>query len=155
MLAMALASVSPAFADEPHVNIDWRKLQLTPQQQQVIQTLEGQWSHEYMDVQPAIVEDQRKLTRLLADPKSDPLEILALQQSMARKKEQLRSAATANYLRKRQCLTGDQQKSLEDMIRQTIAERQRVLSPGSTTDVMPDRIQMLMQRVRNIWPQGQ
>jgi len=26
------------------------------------------------------------------------------------------------------------------------------LSPGAQTEVMPDRVQNLMQRVRNIWP---
>lgn len=153
-LAIALPALGqPARADEPHMSIDWRKLQLTPAQSQQIQGLEAQWTEEYMRVQPSIIEDQRKLQNLLSDPKSDSLEIMAVQQSLARKKEQLRSSATANYLRKRQVLDGEQQRSLEDMIRQTIAERQRTLNPGSQTDVMPDRIQNLMQRVRNAWPQ--
>lgn len=105
-----------------------------------------------MDLQPAIVEDQRRLTRLLSDPKSDPLEIMALQQAIARKKEQLRSVATANYLRKRQVLNEDQQRSLEDMIRQVLATRQRTLNGPSQSDVMSDRIQNLFERVRNVWP---
>lgn len=146
-------NISPmAQADESHCNIDWQRLQLSSQQNQQIQMLEGQWNQAYLDIQPAIVEDQRRLTRLLSDPKSDALEIMTLQQGIARRKEQLRSVATANYLRKRQVLNDDQQRSLEDMIRQVLATRQRTLNPGSQTDVMSDRIQGLFERVRNVWP---
>lgn len=141
-----------AFADEVHCAVDWRRLQLSAEQNQQVQVLEAEWNQQYMEVQPSIVEEQRKLTRLLSDAKSDPLEIMSLQQSIARKREQLRAAATTNYLKKRQILNGAQQRTLEDMIRQIIAERQRMANPGSQTDVMPDRIQSLMQRVRNIWP---
>lgn len=149
--ALGLASGGQAFADELRMCINWQRLNLTPQQSQQIQVLEQQWSHDYMEIQPSIVEDQHKLTRLLSDPKSDPLEIMALQQAIARKREQLRAAATTSYLRKRQLLNENQQHGLEDMIHQAVAERQRAASPGMQTDVMPDHIQSLIQRVRNIW----
>jgi len=153
-LALLLSSelFTAALADDVHCAINWKRLGLSAQQSQQIQYLETQWNTEYMEIQPGIVEDQRKLTRLLADPKSDSLEIMALQQSIARKREQLRSAATANYLRKRQILSEGQQHALEDMIREAIAERQHVTIPGSQADVAPDRIQSLIERVRNIWP---
>lgn len=150
-LAVGAASGSAAMADELRMGINWQRLNLTPQQSQQIQLLEAQWNHDYMEIQPAIIEEQHKLTRLLSDPKSDPLEIIALQQSIARKKEHLRAAATTNYLRKRQLLSDGQQHGLEDMIHQAVAERQRTANPGSQTDVMPDHIQNLIQRVRNIW----
>ena len=153
-LALAAGCTLPASADELRMGINWQRLNLTPQQSQQIQCLEAQWNHDYMEIQPAIIEEQHKLTRLLSDPKSDPLEIMALQQSIARKKEQLRAAATANYLRKRQLLNDGQQHGLEDMIHQAVAERQRVSSPGAQTEVMPDHIQYLIQRVRNIWNRG-
>lgn len=150
-LAVGVSAASPAMADELRMGINWQRLNLTPQQSQQIQALEAQWNHDYMEVQPSILEDQHKLTRLLSDPKSDPLEIMALQQAIARKKEQLRAAATANYLRKRQLLNEGQQHGLEDMIHQAVADRQRAASPGAQTDVMPDHIQYLIQRVRSIW----
>lgn len=151
-LILCIMVAPVAYGDETRCSIDWQRLQLTAEQNQQVQSLEAQWSQQYMEIQPSIIEDQRKLTRLLSDAKSDPVEIMALQQSLARKREQLRAAATTNYLKKRQILNGDQQRTLEDMIRQILAERQRMLNPGSQTDVMPDRIQSLMQRVRNIWP---
>lgn len=150
-LVLGAGSWQPAGADELRAGINWQRLNLTPQQSQQIQALEAEWNHDYMQIQPAIIEEQRKLTRLLSDPKSDPLEIMALQQSIARKKEQLRAAATANYLHKRQLLNDGQQHGLEDMIHQAVAERQRLVNPGAQTDVMPDHIQYLIQRVRTIW----
>jgi hypothetical protein len=142
----------PAFADDPTA-INWTRLQLNPQQAQHIQSLESQWNRDYMDVQPTIMDDQKRMSRLLSDPKADPVEIMALQQTIARKRESLRSSATANYLRKRQVLNQSQQHQLEDMIRQQVDMRQRQIRPsGFQPDVMPDKIQDLMRRVRNIWP---
>jgi len=141
----------PARAGEDSCKIDWTQLELSPAQSQQIHTLEAQWNQEYMQVQPSVIDEQKRLTRLLSDPRSDPLEVMTLQQSIARKKEHLRASATASYLRKRQVLNDGQRQALEDMIRQAVAQRQRVLSPGSQTEVMPDRVQNLMQRVRNIW----
>ena len=143
---------SPACAGEDGCKIDWTHLELNPSQSQQIGNLEAQWNQEYMQVQPSVIDEQKRLTRLLSDPRSDPLEVMTLQQSIARKKEHLRASATASYLRKRQVLNDGQRQALEDMIRQAVAQRQRVLSPGAQTEVMPDRVQNLMQRVRNIWP---
>ena len=141
----------PAWAGDDGCRIDWAHLELTPEQSQQIHSLEAQWNQEYMQMQPSVIDEQKRLTRLLSDPRSDPLEVMTLQQSIARKKEHLRASATASYLRKRQVLNDGQRQVLEDMIRQAVAQRQRVLSPGAQTEVMPDRVQNLMQRVRNIW----
>lgn len=139
-------------ADEGHCCIDWNKLNLTPTQSQQIHGLEAQWNQSYSEIKPSILEDQAKLQRLLADHTSDPVEIMALQQTIARKKEQLNALATANYLKKRQLLNDNQQEHLEFMVRQVVASRQRGMSPASQTEVMPDRVQDLIQKVRNIWP---
>lgn len=142
-----------AAADEVRATVvNWQRLQLSPQQSQTIQSLEGQWNQEYMQIQPAIIEDQRKLSRLLSDPKSDPLEIMSLQQAIARKHEQLRATATTSYLKKRQVLTESQQHSLEDMMRQAVADRQRLMGTGSQTDAMPDRIHHLMRKIQTVFP---
>jgi hypothetical protein len=139
--------------DQQHPSIDWNRLNLTPVQNQQIQSLEGEWAHDYNNMKPTILDEQHKLTKLLADHNADTVEIMSVQQSIARKKEQLNSLATANYLKKRQILNETQQYNLEQMIRQTVANRQRALNPSSQTEVMPDRVQNLMQRVRNIWIQ--
>jgi len=154
MTASVLVTVCrPCQADEIQTSvINWQRLQLSPSQSQAIQSLEGQWTQEYMQVQPSIIDEQRKLTRLLADPKSDPLEIMSCQQALARKREQLRATATASYLRKRQILNESQQHSLEDMMRQAVAERQRVNGSGSQADAMPDRIQVLMRKIQTAFP---
>ncbi len=142
----------PAGAEEAQCCINWVNLNLTPGQNLKIQELDNQWSECYVNLQSSIVEDQRNLTGLLSDPKSDPVEIMSLQQSITRKQEQLRSKATATYLQKRQILNGEQQLVLQDMVRKAIAERQRLNSSQTQNDALPDRIQNLMQRVRNIFP---
>ena len=150
---ISAATVCPVFADEGgHCHIDWSKLNLSAQQSQQIQQLQQDWERQYNEIKPGISDDQRKLTRLLADHTSDPVEIMALQQSIARKKEALNAAATANYLKKRQLLNDNQQHSLELMIKQVVAEHQRMMNPGQQIEVMPDRIQDIMQRMRQIWP---
>lgn len=143
-----------ASADEATTTtINWDRLQLNPRQAQQIQSLEGQWTRSYMDVQPSIVEDQRRLTRLMSDPNAHPAEIMAVQQAITLKREQLRSNATANYLQKRQVLNQNQQHMLEDMMRQAVDVRQRQIRPsGFQPDVMPDKIQDLMRRVRGFIP---
>ena len=95
--------VLPAFAEE-NCCVDWSKLNLTQQQNQQIQTLESQWQQDYNQIKPSIQDEQRRLQRLLETHNADPVELMAVQQSITRKKEQLNAAATANYLRKRQVL---------------------------------------------------
>ncbi len=151
LASIVIGANTAARADESQCGINWQRLNLNQQQTQQIQTLESQWNHDYMQIQPAIVDEQHKLARLLSDPRSDPLEIIALQQSIARKKELLRATATTNYLRKRQLLNEEQQHNLEDMIHQVVAERQRSIHPGAAADVMPDHVQYLIQRVRHMW----
>lgn len=124
-LITALAMAGPVAFAEGGNCLNWKKLNLSQPQQQQIQTLEQDWNNKYMKVQPEILEQQRKLARLLMDPKSDPLEIMASQQAIARLKEQLRNEATSNYLRKRAILNLDQQHQLEGLMQQMVAERQR------------------------------
>jgi len=150
--------VPPVVADDEQTHrhtccVDWSKLNLSPAQSVQIQTLEADWTKSYNDIRPEIVDDQQKLTKMLADHNSDPVEVMALQQTIARKKSQLNGLATANYLRKRQVLTETQQYSLEQQIKDVVRRRQNAMYPGTQTDaVVTDHIQNLMTRVRNIWP---
>ncbi len=152
VLTLSLSiSCGAAFAED-HCNIDWTKLKLTPTQQQQIAVLETDWNKQYAEIRPVIMEEQRHLSKLLSDHNSDPVEIMSVQQTVARKKESLNQLATANYLKKRQLLTESQQYSLEIMVKNAVSMRQRMSSPGGQTEVMPDRVQSLIERVRNIWP---
>ena len=144
-------SCGAAYAED-HCSIDWTKLNLTPAQQQQITALEADWNKQYAEIRPVIIEEQRHLSKLLADHNSDPVEIMSVQQTVARKKESLNQLATANYLKKRQVLTESQQFSLEIMVKNAVSVRQRMNNPGGGTEVMPDRVQSLIERVRNIWP---
>jgi hypothetical protein len=142
-----------ADGDKAHCCIDWSRLNLNPDQNTKIQQLEDEWAHQYNDLRPVIVDDQQKLTKLLADHNSDPVEVMSLQQQIARKREHLNGLATANYLKKRQVLTENQQVNLEQMIGDMVRKRRNAMYPGSNSnDVATDRIQNLMNRVRNIWP---
>lgn len=127
LLALSLtAGAGGAFADEDgKCCVDWKKLNLTSAQSQQIQGLEQDWTSKYMKIQPDILEHQRKLARLLMDPRSDPLEIMATNQRIAHLKEQLRNEAVTNYLKKRALLNVDQQHQLELMMQQMIAMRQQ------------------------------
>lgn len=144
--------LTPVMAgEEHHCCVDWSRLNLTAAQNAQVQQLEDEWARQYNEIRPVIVEDQQKLTRLLANHNSDPVEVMALQQSIARKKEQLNGYATINYLKKRQLLTENQQFNLEQQIKDAVRKRQNDMYPGSHgSDVATDRIQNLLNRVR--WP---
>jgi Spy/CpxP family protein refolding chaperone len=133
-------------------NVDWTKLNLTPVQSSQIQTLEQQWYKDFNELSPQIRDEQSKLQKLLSDHNADPIQVMALQQSIARRREQLSNAAMQNYLNKRKVLDEKQQKQLEDMMRVMISNRKAQMYPGSQTEVMPDKIQNLMRKVREILP---
>jgi Spy/CpxP family protein refolding chaperone len=155
--AVGALTQSPGCADEYSATgrccVDWNKLNLTSGQSQQIDQLNCEWTKDYNELKPVIVDDQQKLQKLLADHNSDPVEVMAMQQQIARKREQLNGLATANYLRKRQVLNENQQFNLEQMIKELVRKRQAQMYPNQHTDtVVTDRIQDLMNRVRNIWP---
>lgn len=133
-------------------NVDWTKLNLTPVQSSQIQNLEQQWYKDFNELSPQIRDEQSKLQKLLSDHNADPIQVMALQQSIARRREQLSNAAMQNYLNKRKVLDEKQQKQLEDMMRVMISNRKAQMYPGSQTEVMPDKIQNLMRKVREILP---
>ena len=118
-----ISSASHCLAQER--SLDWKKLNLSSNQSQQITVLESDWNGKYMQLQPQIQDHQRKLARLLVDPKSDSLEIMATNQTLTRLKEQLRNEATTNYLRKRAILNQDQQHQLEGMMQLMISSRQQ------------------------------
>jgi Spy/CpxP family protein refolding chaperone len=151
-VAFTIATAHPGFAQGgARCSIDWGKLNLNADQQGQIHNLESQWNKDYMQLQPIIVDEQRKLQQELSESRPDPLEVMALQQSIARKQEQLRAQACANYLRKRQILNETQQRQLENMIHQVLAERKRMNNYGGGQDDAGDGIQHLWRRVQTIW----
>jgi hypothetical protein len=138
----------PAFAQECRQSVDWRSLNLSTQQSMQVQSLEQDWNTKYLHLQPQILDLQRRLVRLLGDPKSDPLEIMSIQQTIARLKEQLRNEATANYLRKRSLLNEQQQRQLEFQLQQLVADRQRTALPGTQSDDNNGGFMNLIHKVR-------
>jgi len=136
-------------------NIDWSKLNLSPQQSSQIQALEQQWYKDFNELSPQIRDEQSKLQKLLSDHNADPVQVMSMQQSIAARKAQLSNAAMQNYLNKRKLLDEKQQKQLEDMMRTMIQARKSQMYPGSQTEVMPDKIQSLMRKVREILPLDQ
>ncbi|MBS1993792.1 MAG: hypothetical protein JSS83_24920 [Cyanobacteria bacterium SZAS LIN-3] len=154
-MAMDVSQSNPCLAQEsanPPCCIDWNKLTLSPAQSSQIKQLDQQWYRESGEIIPLIKDDQSKLQRALADHNADPVQVMTLQQSVARRKEQLNSIAMQNFLAKKKVLDEGQKKQLEDMVHIAVQNRKNQLYPGSQTEVMPDKIQSLMQRVRDIWP---
>jgi len=154
-VAMDVSQSSPCLAQESGnsaSSIDWNKLNLTAAQSSQIRELEQQWFKESSEIIPQIKEDQSKLQRAMADHSADGVQVIAVQQSVGRKREQLQSLAMQNFLAKKKVLNDAQKKQLEDMVRTAVQNRKNQMNPGSQTEVMPDKIQSLMQRVRDIWP---
>jgi Spy/CpxP family protein refolding chaperone len=152
-LTIALGATSimmpGAFADEDgKCGVDWKKLSLSPSQAQHIQALEQDWSSKYTKIQPDILEHQRKLAKLLMDPKSDPLEIMSTNQRIAHLKEQLRNEATTNYLKKRAILNSDQQHQLETMMQQMIATRQQSAASSAPSEAEQGGFMDIIQKVK-------
>lgn len=131
--------------------IDWNKLNLTKEQSQAIEDLNAKWLKDYNEIQPSIIEDQRKLSQLLGPHNNDPVEIMSVQQSLAHKREKLKNIAMVNYLKKRQLLNETQRHELDIMVGEVIAQRQNNNSVNVNL-VGNDRFQNLIQRVRNFVP---
>ncbi len=148
---MLLFNQSALAYDVQKSMIDWSKLNLTRDQSQAIDDLNNKWLHDYNEIQPSIKDDQRKLTELLGAHNSDPVEIMSVQQSLAHKREKLKNIAMVNYLKKRQILTDTQKHDLDLMVRDVIAQKQNNNS-ANVNLVGSDRIQNLIERVRNIMP---
>ena len=148
---MLLFNQSALAYDVQKSMIDWSKLNLTRDQSQAIDDLNNKWLHDYNEIQPSIKDDQRKLTELLGAHNSDTVEIMSVQQSLANKREKLKNIAMVNYLKKRQILTDTQKHDLDLMVRDVIAQKQNNNS-ANVNLVGSDRIQNLIERVRNIMP---
>jgi len=154
-MAMDISQSNPCLAQDSATGqfcIDWNKLNLTSAQSTQLKTLEQQWFRESSEIIPQIRDDQSKLQKAIADHNADPVQVMTLQQAVARRKEQLNSLAMQNFLAKKKVLDEGQKKQLEDMVRVVVANRKNQMYPGSQTEVMPDKIQGLMEKVRNIWP---
>ncbi|MBK9203329.1 MAG: hypothetical protein IPL73_13035 [Candidatus Obscuribacter sp.] len=132
--------------------VDWTKLDLSPQQKSQIDSLEGQWLKDFGDIAPQIREEQLKLQKLLSEHNPDSMQIVQLQQSIARRKEQLNLVAMQNYISKKKLLSEKQQTMYERMIQNSVQRRKAQLNPNSQTEVVPDKIQELMQKIKDVFP---
>jgi Spy/CpxP family protein refolding chaperone len=121
-LGALVAMPQSALADDG-LNAPYDRLNLSPRQFEQIQSLENQWNSTYMQLQPQLQQAQRRLAELLAQPKSDPIEITSTQQRINQLREQLSGSATANYLRKRRLLNGGQQQQLESWMKRKLADK--------------------------------
>ena len=153
LLFLSGFTMAPASADDVNATVkptcvDWKRLNLTAQQTQQIDQLTQEWNSKYMRIQPQIISLQRKIKTRFADPNSDPLEIMATQQSLARLQEELRNEAMANYLRKRSLLTEVQQRQLETMMQQMVAERQQRCMPQSNQPDEQNGFMSIIHKVR-------
>lgn len=126
ILALAAGLMAPAAALAQDLSAPYNKLNLSPQQHRQIGSLETEWKGRYMDIQPRLQSEQKHLSGLLAQPKSDPLEITSAQQRINQLREQLGGIATTNYLQKRRLLNDQQQNQLEGWLKRKVAERQRI-----------------------------
>jgi Spy/CpxP family protein refolding chaperone len=131
---------------------DWAKLGLTEAQRKQIQAIETEWEQQYSQLMPSLTDDQRRLAKLLEEHNSNPVEVMAAESSIARKREELDALALANFLKKKELLDDNQKHNLELMIKHAIAERHRSDATSAVNEEMPDHLQGLMQRVRKIWP---
>lgn len=152
-LSAIMSGVSPAMAEDPCVTnkaacVDWKRLKLTTQQTQQIDQLQQDWNTKYMKLQPQIVSLQQKMRTKFADPNSDPLEIMSTQQSLARLQEELRNEAMSNYLRKRGLLSDVQQRQLEGMMQQMVAERQQRMAPKTSHDEQNAGLMNIIHKVK-------
>jgi hypothetical protein len=127
-------------------------LTLSPQQKSQIDSLEGQWLKDFGDIAPQIREEQLKLQKLLSEHNPDSMQIVQLQQSIARRKEQLNLVAMQNYISKKKLLSEKQQTQYERMIQNSVQRRKQQLNPNSQTEVVPDKIQELMQKIKDVFP---
>ncbi len=118
-------SAASAAAKVPY---PYDRLNLNGRQAERIEGLDSDWKYHYAELGPRLQATQKRLMVLLATPKSDPLEITGVQQSINQLKEQLSEQATANYLRKRSLLNQDQQRQLEGWLRRMVAQRERAKS---------------------------
>lgn len=122
LIATLVAMPEVALADDG-LNAPYNRLNLSPKQSEQIQSLEQQWHNTYSQLQPQLQQAQQRLVGLLAQPKSDPIEITSTQQRINQLREQLSGSATANYLRKRRLLTDGQQQQLKSWMKRKLADK--------------------------------
>ncbi len=155
-VAMDISQSNPCYSQDSSGgasgSIDWDKLNLSAAQQAQIKELDQEWFREYSEHKHQIAEEQVKLQNALSEHSTDGMRVISAQQAVESRKGELRIIATRIYLAKKKVLDEAQKKQLEDMMRVAVANRKSQMYPGSQTEVMPDKIQSLMQRVRGIWP---
>src|SRR5476651_501412 len=90
-VAMDVSQSNPCLAQESNTStgssIDWNKLHLSTEQSNQIKQIDQQWYKESAEIIPQIKEEQSKLQRALADHSSEGVQVFALQQAVARRKE--------------------------------------------------------------------
>src|SRR5215468_6948245 len=93
-----LALPPPVFSNDGFWHVPYESLGLTDEQAEKIDQLESNWKRRYEVLSPHLKSLRQQLIRLLADPRSDPLEVTVVQQKIARVKAELDNEAMINYL---------------------------------------------------------
>ncbi|MEM0951670.1 MAG: Spy/CpxP family protein refolding chaperone [Cyanobacteria bacterium P01_H01_bin.74] len=101
---------------QPHAALamDWQKLDLSPQQQTQINTLEANWKRTHHQLQGEINRDQAAVKRLL--PSGKKPEIQELQKRIMKNKMRLMNESTNTFMKKRDTLSPTQQQKLKQMM---------------------------------------
>jgi len=154
---LSVVTPSPAMADGgtqdcTHCNIDYEKLNLTDSQKTQIQKYDTEWFQEYQKTQPEIQDLQQQFKDLLASPKVEATEVMRVQQQIDQKRSGLKTKATQILIKKRRLLSSNQNKLLDNMIKEEISKR-RLRATGE--NVVPVRWQKMLNNVTKIFPQGQ
>lgn len=118
MMLSALLLPGLALADFPAQRspIQWQQLQLNPNQQQAIESLDKEWQDKYQDMHPKIEMDRSKLRQMLNTPNADEAQVMEVQHRLQQNHDALHAEATRIFMRKKQQLTPQQRQQLNHMM---------------------------------------
>ena len=125
---------------------------LTDEQRAKLQQIDQQWVETYQKLHPEIQQCQQDLKKQLANPKSDPTELMMLQKKLEDLKGQLKLEAMKCHVKKREVLNEEQQRLFQNMLQERI-HKKRQEQTGMETPSTPIRWQRIWQNMQNIWQQ--
>lgn len=133
-------------------NIDYSKLNLTPEQAVKIQQCDQEWFQELQQTQPEIQGLQQKFRKLMSNSKPDAAEILLVQQQIEAKKSKLKLKATQTLLKKKQLLDETQKKALDNQFQGEILKA-RQQGTGVDSNVQQVRWKKIWNNMQNVFNQ--
>lgn len=151
---VAGSSIEPVRADGDnpcgHCNIDYEKLDLSSDQSVKVQQLDQQWFEYYQKSHPKIQEMQQELKKLMSSPKSDPTELIMMQQKIDQENSKLKSFAISIWAKKKELLSDPQKEKLQLLVKDELQKRQRQGS-GVQQDQVPVRWKTILRNMQNIF----